>query len=62
MISIGKDIKVVKQNFKGKDYISIRRWYEENGEEKPGKQGINFKAEEWEEFLNKLEAIKEDVK
>ena len=62
MIDIGKDIRVMSQDFKGKKYVSIRRWYEDGGEMKPGKQGINLKQEEWEEFLNKLEAIKEDLK
>ena len=62
MIVINEDIRVMKQEFKGKSYVSIRRWYEDGGEMKPGKQGINLKQEEWEEFLNKLEAIKEDLK
>ncbi len=63
MIDIGKDIRVMSQDFKGKKYVSIRRWYDdESGEKKPGKQGINLKQEEWDEFLNKLEAIKEDLK
>ncbi|MBP5693122.1 MAG: transcriptional coactivator p15/PC4 family protein [Bacteroidales bacterium] len=52
----------MKQEFKGKSYVSIRKWYQDNGEWKPGKQGINLKMEEWDEFLNKLEAIKEDLK
>ncbi|MCQ2604728.1 MAG: transcriptional coactivator p15/PC4 family protein [Spirochaetia bacterium] len=62
MIKIGKDIKVQAQEFKGKTYIAIRRWYEEDGVEKPGKQGINLKVEEWQEFLDKLEDIKGDIK
>ena len=62
MIVINEDIRVMKQEFKGKAYVSIRKWYQDNGEWKPGKQGINMKMEEWEEFLNKLEAIKEDLK
>lgn len=62
MISIGKDIKVQMQEFRGKNYISIRRWYEEDGVEKPGKQGINFKEEEWDEFVGKMADIIADLK
>ncbi|MBO7516930.1 MAG: transcriptional coactivator p15/PC4 family protein [Spirochaetia bacterium] len=62
MIVINDDIRVMKQEFKGKSYVSVRKWYQDNGEWKPGKQGINLKMEEWDEFLNKLEAIKEDLK
>ena len=62
MIVINEDIRVMKQEFKGKSYVSIRKWYQDNGECRPGKQGINLKMEEWDQFLNKLEAIKEDLK
>ena len=62
--SVGRkseDIRVIKQDFKGKSYMSIRKWYQDNGEWKPGKQGINLKMEEWEEFLDKLEVIKAEM-
>lgn len=62
MIDVGKDIRVMYQDFKKKDYVSIRRWYKDaEGNDQPGKQGINLKWEEWEEFLNKLEAIKAEL-
>ncbi len=62
MIDVGKDIRVMYQDFKKKDYVSIRRWYKDaDGNDQPGKQGINLKWEEWEEFLNKLEAIKAEL-
>ena len=44
MIVINEDIRVMKQEFKGKSYVSIRKWYQDNGEWKPGKQGINLTA------------------
>ncbi len=62
MISIGKDIKVQMQEFRGKKYISVTRWYDDNGVEKPGKQGINFKEEEWDEFVGKMADIITDLK
>ena len=32
MIVINEDIRVMKQEFKGKSYVSIRKWYQDNGE------------------------------
>ena len=62
MTEVGKDIRVMYQDFKKKDYVSIRRWYKDaDGKEQPGKQGINLKWEEWEDFLIKLEAIKAEL-
>lgn len=52
------DIKIEKSEYKGKEYLSIRRWYEKDGEERPGKQGINLKPEEFVEFVKKLDDIK----
>jgi len=61
MIEIGKDIHVEHSEYKGKDYVAIRRYYEADGEMKPGRQGINMKAEEWLEFCDKFEDIKAEV-
>lgn len=62
MVKIGNDIRVMYQPFKKKDYVTIRKWYQDaDGNDQPGKQGINLKWEEWEELLNKLEAIKDDL-
>lgn len=52
------DIKIEKSEYKGKEYLSIRRWYKKDGEERPGKQGINLKPEEFVEFVKKLDDIK----
>lgn len=62
MIMVTDEIKVEKTNFRGKDYVSIRKWYDDNGTLKPGKNGINMSVEEWEKFASKFEEIKEDVK
>jgi hypothetical protein len=48
------DIKIEKTEFKGKEYLSIRRWYEKDGKVRPGKQGINLKREEAEELIKSL--------
>ncbi len=61
MVEIGKDIHVEASEYKGKVYAVIRRYYEADGEMKPGKQGINMKAEEWLEFCENFEKIKEEI-
>lgn len=52
------DIRIEKTEFKGKEYLSIRRWYEKDGELRPGKQGINLKLDEFEKFVANFEEIK----
>jgi hypothetical protein len=62
MIKIGSDIHVESSEYKGKVYAVIRRYYEtDSGELRPGKQGINMKAEEWLEFCEKFEEIKNEI-
>ena len=59
-MEIGKrNIRIEKSEFKGKTYLSIRQWYDDNGEMKPGKSGINLTVDEWNELLEKLPQIKE---
>ena len=59
---IGKrNIKIAPSEFKGKIYIGIRQWYEDNGVMKPGKQGINLTMDEWNEFLEKLPEIQKEI-
>jgi hypothetical protein len=52
------DIRIEKTEFKGKEYLSIRRWYEKDGELRPGKQGINLKPEEFVELVKHMDEIK----
>jgi len=63
MVEIGKDIRVQAEEFKGRWYVSIRRWYQDNeGEWRPTRKGINMKLDEWDEFLGQLHKIREDIK
>ena len=51
------------EEFKGRWYVSIRRWYQDNeGEWRPTRKGINMKLDEWDEFLGQLHKIREDIK
>jgi len=61
MIQIGKDIHAEASEYKGKIYAVIRRYYEDNGVLKPGSQGINMKLEEWLEFCEKFDEIKNEI-
>lgn len=62
MVKIGTDVYVQAQEFKGKHYVSIRQWYEEEGELRPGRKGINLKIEEWNEMIAKLGDIQDEIK
>lgn len=59
---IGKDIHVEHSPYKGKDYVMIRRFFEDaDGQSRPGRQGINLKWEEWEELVENFDSIKEEI-
>jgi hypothetical protein len=62
MIQIGKDIRIEANEYKGKFYIHIRRYYEKDGEWLPGAKGIALNESEWKEFLDKYQEICDDVK
>ena len=61
MIQLINEIRVEVSEFKGKKYVSIRKWYEKEGEMLPGK-GISMNAEAWADFVSKWDSIKEEVK
>jgi hypothetical protein len=61
MINIGKDIKISIESFKGKKYIHIRKWYEKDGELRPGK-GISMDIDTWKEFESNFEDIKKYIR
>lgn len=62
MITIGnRNIQVQAQKYKGKYFVHIRQWYEKDGEMRPGK-GIAMTMEEWKEFTEKFEDIKQMIK
>jgi hypothetical protein len=58
---IGNDIHVEPSEFKGKKYVMIRKFYDDNGIQKPGKNGINMTYEEWQEFCVNFENIKKEI-
>lgn len=62
MVNIGsRNIRVSAQEWKGRFMVHIRSYYEKDGEMLPGK-GIALSMDEWKEFQEKFEEIKEDIK
>lgn len=61
MVQIGKDIRVEASEYKGRFYVSIRKWYEKEGEWKPSPKGITMSMDEWMELVGKFDEIKADV-
>ncbi|TRX97141.1 hypothetical protein FHL15_001935 [Xylaria flabelliformis] len=54
---LGTTRRVTIQNFKGKNYINIREYYESNGELRPGKKGIMLPLEQYNALLTAIPAI-----
>ncbi|KAJ8106390.1 hypothetical protein ONZ43_g7081 [Nemania bipapillata] len=53
--------RVVIQNFKGKNYINIREYYDSNGEMKPGKKGIMLPLEQYNALLEAIPNINAEL-
>lgn len=50
-------------NYKGKDYLHIREWYEDktSGEYKPSPKGITFKVDEIDALIKALTEVKNEI-
>ncbi len=59
---IGKWIYVTVSEFQGKQFIDVRKYYDSDGEMKPTKKGIAFDPKIWQEFVEKITQIDEEVK
>jgi len=62
LYEIGKMRFISVSQFKGKPYINIREYYEDNGVQKPGKKGISLPAEQWEKLKSLLNHVDQDLK
>lgn len=58
-IKVGKGlIRVQKTNFKGKDYIDIRKFYQDENEEwKPTRKGVTFPPELKDQLTKALQEL-----
>lgn len=57
-IELVGNLFVTVSEWKGQKRPSIRVHYADNGEWKPGKNGINMTKEQWEEFKSRWDEIK----
>ncbi|CAF1171379.1 unnamed protein product [Rotaria sordida] len=47
--------------FKGKPYINIREYYDDNGVQKPGKKGISLTVDQWEKLKTLINQVDKDL-
>jgi len=61
-MNVVEDVFVSVSDYRGKKYVSIRKWYEtKEGELAPGKNGLNVEADVWAVIVAKFGEIKEFV-
>lgn len=60
--SLGKNRFLKLSEFKGKWYINIREYYNDDGELKPGKKGIMLTIEQWHKLKDHVDDIDEEIK
>ncbi|XP_018566122.1 activated RNA polymerase II transcriptional coactivator p15 [Anoplophora glabripennis] len=59
---LGKNRFVKLSEFKGKWYVNIREFYNDDGELKPGKKGIMLTMEQWQKFKNCISELDDAIK
>ncbi|XP_068690810.1 activated RNA polymerase II transcriptional coactivator p15-like [Montipora capricornis] len=53
--------KISVREFKGKVYVDIREFYENDGELKPGKKGIMLQISQWEKLKEHMNDVDEAI-
>ncbi|RWR97257.1 RNA polymerase II transcriptional coactivator KELP [Cinnamomum micranthum f. kanehirae] len=54
--------RVTIHQFKGKTYVSIREFYENNGKQMPSRKGISLTTDQWAELKKSVPAIEAAIK
>ncbi|EEB06719.1 transcription coactivator PC4 [Schizosaccharomyces japonicus yFS275] len=57
MINDSTKKRVTISQFKGKDYVHIREYYEKDGEFRPGAKGIALNIDEWKQFTTYVNEV-----
>lgn len=60
--SLGKNRFLKVREFKGKFYVDIREFYDDNGEMKPGRKGISLSLEQWNTVKNCIDDVDAAIK
>tara|TARA_Y100000310_G_C20418485_1_gene685505 strand:- start:413 stop:637 length:225 start_codon:yes stop_codon:yes gene_type:complete len=62
LFQIANDINLEVSEYKGNKRVDIRKWYEDgNGDLARTRKGVNMTFDEWDEFLEKIDQMKEFV-
>ncbi|KAJ6172436.1 hypothetical protein N7470_001503 [Penicillium chermesinum] len=56
---VSKNRRVTLSNFRGKNMVSIREYYEKDGKALPGKKGISLPMDQFSAFITLLPEIEE---
>ncbi|KAI1200348.1 transcriptional Coactivator p15-domain-containing protein [Nemania serpens] len=59
--SLSNTRRVVIQDFKGKTFINIREYYDNNGELRPGKKGIMLTLEQYDALLGAIPNVNAEL-
>jgi len=52
------EIRIEKSEYKGHQFVAIRKWYTKDGNEwYPSKDGISVKPEIWNEFVRQINEV-----
>lgn len=58
---MGNKKRVTISEFKGKTYVNIREYYEQDGKMLPSKKGISLAIEQWEELKKVVEDVDREI-
>ena len=62
LFQIANDINLEVSEYKGNKRVVIGKWYEDgNGDLARTRKGVNMTFDEWDEFLEKIDQMKEFV-
>lgn len=55
-----EELRLEFSEFKGRRYLNLRIWYEDEGEMRPGRDGFTIPPEKINELIEKLSALRNE--